>query len=38
MLRVAATEIIELKDSLRYAEYLLAKTKEEKEQIEKQAL
>lgn len=31
MLRVAAIEIDELKESLKYAEYLLARTKEEKE-------
>jgi hypothetical protein len=35
MLRVASAEIDELKDSLKYAEYLLARTKEEKEQFEK---
>ena len=36
MLRLAVTEIDELKDSLRYAEYMLARTKEEKEDLEKQ--
>ena len=35
MLRLAATEIEELKDSLRYAEYMLVRTKEEKEALEK---
>ena len=36
MLRLAQGEIEELKDSLRYAEYVLARTKEEKETLEKQ--
>lgn len=36
MFRLAQTEIDELKDSLRYAEYVLARTKEEKEMLEKQ--
>ena len=31
LLKLAATEIEELKDSLKYAEYMLARTKEEKE-------
>ena len=35
MLRVAIAEIDELKDSLKYAEYLLARTKDEKENLEK---
>ena len=34
MLRLAGKEIEELKDSLRYAEFQLAKTKEEREQAE----
>ena len=38
MLRIASTEIEELKDSLRYAEYMLARTKEEKENLEKEFL
>ena len=36
MLRVAMSEIDELKDSLKYAEYMLAKTKEEKENLQKE--
>eukprot|EP00347_Sterkiella_histriomuscorum_P010297 403376845 len=36
LFRLAQCEIDELKDSLRYAEYVLARTKEEKEQLEKQ--
>ena len=35
MFRLAQTEIDELKDSLRYSEYVLARTKEEKEMLEK---
>jgi hypothetical protein len=35
MLRIAGAEIDELKDSLKYAEYLLARTKEEKENMER---
>jgi hypothetical protein len=38
MLRLAATEIEELKDSLKYAEYMLARTKEEKESVEKDVI
>lgn len=34
MLVVAQGEIEELRDSLRYAEYMLARTKEEKEAID----
>jgi hypothetical protein len=34
MLSVASVEINELKDSLRYAEYMLSRTKEEKEELE----
>lgn len=30
------TEIDELKDSLKYGEYMLAKTKQEKEEVEKE--
>ena len=37
MLAVASIEIDELKDSLRYAEYMLVRTKEEKEVLEQQA-
>lgn len=36
MLAVASIEIDELRDSLRYAEYMLAQTKEEKEALEQQ--
>ena len=35
MFRLSQVEIDELKDSLRYAEYVLAKTREEKEQLER---
>jgi len=36
MLRLASVEVEELKDSLKYAEYMLARAKEEKEEIERQ--
>lgn len=36
MLRLAANEIEELKDGLKYAEYMLARTKQEKEDVQKQ--
>lgn len=35
MLRLATSEIEELKDSLRYAEYMLARIKDEKEILER---
>jgi len=35
MFKLAQLEIDELKDSLRYAEYVLARTKEEKENFER---